>query len=87
MIIGFDPEEYVVYEMDGSITLMVRLFSGVLEREILVDFKTAPHTATSIGTLKQYYTSQFTVAGADLGGGGGFLGLQPPQMLKVPTYK
>ena len=51
MTIGFDPEEYVVSENDGSVTLIVRLISGVLEREIVVDFETTPGTATSAGSL------------------------------------
>ena len=51
MTIGFDPEEYVVSENDGSVTLMVRLISGVLEREVIVDFETSPGTATSAGDL------------------------------------
>jgi hypothetical protein len=50
--IGFDPADYTVNEADGSVTLMVRLLNGVLEREVVVDFETTPGSATSSGNLK-----------------------------------
>ena len=49
MTIGFDPDDYTVNEADGSVSLMVRLISGVLEREVVVDFQTTPGSATSGG--------------------------------------
>ena len=49
--IGFDPDQYFTNEADGSVSLMVRLISGVLEREIVVDFETSPGSATSAGNL------------------------------------
>ena len=49
--IGFDPEEYFVNEADGSVSLTVRLISGVLEREAVVSFETSPGSATSAGNL------------------------------------
>ena len=51
MTIGFVPNEYNVSENGGSITLMVGLISGVLEREVIVNFTTKPDTATSTGSL------------------------------------
>ena len=50
--IGFDPDEYTFSEPDGSVTLMVRLISGVLEREVVVDFETSPGSATSAGNFR-----------------------------------
>ena len=54
MTIGFDSTEYIVSENDGSVIINVRLFSGVLEPDcdVLVNFETAPGTATSSGNLK-----------------------------------
>ena len=52
MTIGFDPDEYTVNESDGSVIMMVRLISGVLEREVVVDFETTPGTATSAGNFR-----------------------------------
>ena len=40
MTVGFDPLEYEVLENDGKITLYVSLFSGILERDIIIDFST-----------------------------------------------
>ena len=51
MTIGFDPEDYFVNEADGSVSLMVRLINGVLEREAVVAFETSPGSATSAGNL------------------------------------
>ena len=50
VVVGFDPTEYEVDEDDGSVTLTVRLISGVLERNVTVFFQTGPGTATSTGT-------------------------------------
>ena len=56
MTIGFDPEEYVVSENDGSVTLMVRHINGVLEREVIVNFNTESVSATStINFIPNYY--------------------------------
>ena len=49
--IGFVPNEYNVSENGGSITLMVGLINGVLERGVIVNFMTKPDTATSTGSL------------------------------------
>ena len=49
MTIGFDPDDYTVNEAD-SVMLAVRLISGVLERDVIVDFKTTPGSATSAGS-------------------------------------
>lgn len=52
MTVGFDPLEYVVSENDGNITLNVYLFSGILERDIIIDFNTPDDdTATSAGAI------------------------------------
>jgi hypothetical protein len=51
--IGFDSTDYTVNEADGSVTLMVRLLNGILEREVVVDFETTPGSATSSGNLKK----------------------------------
>ena len=51
--IGFDPDDYTVNETDGSVTLMVRLISGVLERDVIVNFETTPGSATPTGSLKK----------------------------------
>ena len=51
--IGFDPDDYTVNETDGSVTLMVRLISGILERDVIVNFETTPGSATSAGSLKK----------------------------------
>ena len=50
VVVGFDPTEYEVDEDDGSVTLTVRLISGVLERNVTVFFQTGSGTATSAGT-------------------------------------
>ena len=55
--IGFDPDQYTVSEPDGTVTLMVRLINGVLERDITVDFETSPGTATSAGNLNKRKSS------------------------------
>ena len=49
MTIGFDPDEYFINEADGSVSLMVRIINGVLEREAVVTFETSPGSATSAG--------------------------------------
>lgn len=49
--IGFDSEKYAVTESDRFVVLIVRLIEGVLQRDILVHFKTAAGTATSTGSL------------------------------------
>ena len=52
MTVGFDPLEYVVSENDGNITLNVHLFSGILERVIIIDFNTPDDdTVTSAGAI------------------------------------
>ena len=51
--IGFDPNEYLVSEGSGSVILIVRLVSGILQQEILVEFETAPGNVTSAGSLKK----------------------------------
>ena len=50
--IGFDSTEYMVSENNGSVTLNVRLFSGVLEpdHDILVTFNTTSGNATTAGS-------------------------------------
>lgn len=47
--IGFDPEDYVVGEVDGEVSLIVRLLDGALERTVTVQFTTAPDSATDTG--------------------------------------
>ena len=39
--IGFEPDSYTVSEEVGSVTLTVRLVSGLLERDVEVRFMTA----------------------------------------------
>lgn len=49
MTIGFDPSEYVVREGDGEAGLIVSLLEGTLERNVTVEFSTAPGSATEDG--------------------------------------
>ena len=51
--IGFDPNEYLVSEGNSSVILIVRLVSGILQQEILVEFETAPGNVTSAGKLEK----------------------------------
>ena len=45
VVIGFDPETYTVDENDGFATLIVRVLSGALGKEVTVDFTTLPGSA------------------------------------------
>ncbi len=51
MTVGFNPEIYSVREMDGQAVLSVELLSGILERDVTVDFFTMSDTATEEGTI------------------------------------
>ena len=53
--IGFDPNTYTVNEPDGSVILMVHLISGVLEREVIVNFETSPGSATGNFKINKIY--------------------------------
>ena len=55
--VGFDPDVYEVAEDAGSVTLIIRIIDGVLERDVTVFFETSPGTATSAGT----YTCKSTI--------------------------
>ena len=69
---GFQPDEYEVNEDEGSVTLTVRLLSGVLERNVTVFFETSPGTATSARkattastSLHNYIIVNYLVAAED----------------------
>ena len=50
--VGFDPLEYMVSENDGNITLNIHLFSGILDRDIIINFITPDDsTVTSAGGI------------------------------------
>ena len=49
MTIGFNPVDYMVNEVDGSVTLFVEVLDGTLERSVTVLFFTTPGTATQDG--------------------------------------
>ena len=57
--IGFQPENYTVNEVDGSVSVGVFLLSGTLEREVTVQFSTISGSATINGmeatSLLKYY--------------------------------
>ena len=54
MTVGFDPLEYVVSENDGNITLNVRLLSGTLERDIVIDFNTPDDDISTSAGVTRY---------------------------------
>ena len=50
--IGFDPPNGIeVSENDGNVTLNVRLFSGILERNISINFSTTDNATASAGAI------------------------------------
>ena len=49
MTIGFRQQNYTVNEEDGSVTLIILLISGTLERDVTVPFFTSSGTATEEG--------------------------------------
>lgn len=47
VVIGFDPDSYCVVEEAGSVTLTVRVLSGVVLTQVSTQFSTSPGTAVS----------------------------------------
>lgn len=51
MTIGFNPDNYIVNEADGQVTLFVEVLNGTLQRPVTVLFTTNEGTATPTGTV------------------------------------
>ena len=49
---GFGPAQYRVIESAGSVTLIVVLLEGTLEREVNLQFSTVEGTAMTSGIIK-----------------------------------
>ena len=52
MTVGFSQINYFVNEVDSSVTLLAMLLSGILEREVTVQFSTVSASATETGMSK-----------------------------------
>ena len=64
---GFNPDAYTVNEIDGSVTLIAQILSGMLERSAIVDFFTTDGSATSADPMDYMEESESLVFDASTG--------------------